>query len=855
MPRSRWLVVVPLILALTLEAAVGHFSAGTTPASHGAASATTLDPGARPSATAGGSSVALDWDRSTLSNGDPVGGYRVARYDATTGAPQPVGGSCAGIVVAASCIEDDLAPGTWQYAVTPVLGTHWSGPASPLSDPVNTASTPPVNDISTSDVTGNVALQGATIYYRGVAPGSFTLTNALSDPGGDAASSSTADLVGDTTGWTHLASRVTTPTGGPYVSRAVQLDRPTTSAPSETVTGRDAAGDTATATFDLVDDSAAPTGAAVSYADGFQPDRSVVLTLGAGTDAGSGVATRHLQRSSAALTAGACQAFGDFTDLGGGDPTSPYTDSTVADGTCYRYRYLVSDRVSNRLVATTTAVAKIGLGPPLGDASGFSVLAGTGVANTGATSVSGDLGTSPSASVAGFPPGRVAGSIHAADSVAAAARQDLVAAYADAAGRTATGSFAGDLNGQTFHPGVWHTASAFALTGTLTLDADGDPNAVFVFQVDAALNTAAASTIVLVDGAQASHVYFQVQGAAGTGADSSFSGTILAAGAITLGASTQLTGRALSMGTVTLSTNTIRFTTALPPTLTIDGGPNAATKDATPTISGTTDAAPGTSLTLRLADQVLTTTVLSDGTWAITTAALTAGVHHLTASVRDPAGNAGTATQSLTVEINPDPVHLATAASYSVLAATGVVNTGATTLSGDLGISPATAITGFPPGTVDGATHLADAAADQAARDLAAAYDDLDGRAPHTQVVGDLGGQTFHGGVHHSTSALALTGTLTLDAEGDPGAVFVFQGDAALNTAAVSTIVLVNGAQASNVYFQVQGAAGTGADSSFSGTILAAGAITLGASTHLTGRALSMGTVTLSTIVVSTPSG
>jgi hypothetical protein len=225
--------------------------------------------------------------------------------------------------------------------------------------------------------------------------------------------------------------------------------------------------------------------------------------------------------------------------------------------------------------------------------------------------------------------------------------------------------------------------------------------------------------------------------------------------------------------------------------------------------------------------------------------------HDVTATVRDAAGNSGTASQSLTVEVNPVPVLLRSAASYSVLATTGVANTGTTTLSGDLGVTTVDTISGFPPGIVGGTTHNADAAAAQAQADLVTAYADADARTPRSEIVGDLGGQTFRAGVFHSTAALAVTGTVTLDAQGDPNAVFIFQVDAAMNTAAGAEVVLANGATADNVYWQVQGAVGTGALTKLRGTILTAGGVTLGASTELTGRALSRGTVTLAANVIS----
>jgi hypothetical protein len=148
---------------------------------------------------------------------------------------------------------------------------------------------------------------------------------------------------------------------------------------------------------------------------------------------------------------------------------------------------------------------------------------------------------------------------------------------------------------------------------------------------------------------------------------------------------------------------------------------------------------------------------------------------------------------------------------------------------------------------VAGSTNIKNDAAAAAQTDAVTAYNEINARAPHGPVVGNLGGQTFRAGIYHSAAALALTGTLTLDAEGNPNAVFIFQTDAALDTAASSNVVLINGASADNVYWQAEGAVGTGANSTFRGTILTAGAITLGDSTKLIGRALSTGTVTMAT--------
>ena len=158
---------------------------------------------------------------------------------------------------------------------------------------------------------------------------------------------------------------------------------------------------------------------------------------------------------------------------GGG--TWQVTTGLISDGT-YTLRADVTDSDGNR--ASATQVFTVGRNAdlvPLGKVATYSVFGGDGVTSTGVSILSNDLGTSPSSSVVGFPDGIVGGEIHAGDLAAAQARADMDLAYSDARGRTATGFFAGDQNGAVFHASVFHTASAFALTGTLTLDAENHP--------------------------------------------------------------------------------------------------------------------------------------------------------------------------------------------------------------------------------------------------------------------------------------------------------------------------------------------------------------------------------------------
>lgn len=196
----------------------------------------------------------------------------------------------------------------------------------------------------------------------------------------------------------------------------------------------------------------------------------------------------------------------------------------------------------------------------LGTSGNFAVLAGSTVTNTGPTSVTGDLGVSPSSAVTGFPPGTLVGTQHAGDPTAATAVADLTTAYNDAAGRTLCAvTVAGNLGGMTLAPGLYASTSSLGITsGDLTLDAQGDPDAVFIFKMASTLTTTSGRQVILAGGAKAAHVYWQVGSSATFGTTSAFSGTVMADQAITLDTGATLDGRALArIAAVTLATNTI----------------------------------------------------------------------------------------------------------------------------------------------------------------------------------------------------------------------------------------------------------------------------------------------------------
>lgn len=193
----------------------------------------------------------------------------------------------------------------------------------------------------------------------------------------------------------------------------------------------------------------------------------------------------------------------------------------------------------------------------LGTVDAYSVLAGSAVTNTGPTVLSGGLGVSPGSAITGFPPGVAGGAIHAADAEAASAQASLTTAYLDAQGRTPTGSSLGlAVAGGTFLAGVYNASSDLDVSGAVTLDGEGDPNAVFVFQVGGSMTTASSTSVVLTGNAQACNVFWQVGASATLGTSTSFAGTVMALTSISVTTGTTVAGRALARnGAVTLDDN------------------------------------------------------------------------------------------------------------------------------------------------------------------------------------------------------------------------------------------------------------------------------------------------------------
>ena len=193
-------------------------------------------------------------------------------------------------------------------------------------------------------------------------------------------------------------------------------------------------------------------------------------------------------------------------------------------------------------------------------ASTFEILAGSAVTNTGTTTAAGDVGVYPGTSITGFgPPSAITGVFHVADFVAAAAQSALTLAYNDAQSRTGAVTLSGDIGGQTLLPGVYNSASSLAITGILYLDAQGNPDATWIFQIGSTLTTAVSnSAVVLLNGAQGANVFWAVGSSATLNGGTRFQGTIMAQASITVNAGVDVSGRLLALtGAVTLINDTI----------------------------------------------------------------------------------------------------------------------------------------------------------------------------------------------------------------------------------------------------------------------------------------------------------
>jgi hypothetical protein len=530
-------------------------------------------------------------------------------------------------------------------------------------------------------------------------------------------------------------------------------------------------------------------------------------------------------------------------------------------------------------VFSTTGAATL-TAPNLGTAAMFAVLGASTVTNTGASVITGDLGLSPGISVTGFPPGTLVGTQHISDPASAQAQLDLTKAYNDAAGRTLDAiGIAGNLGGRTLAPGLYKSTSSLEISsGDLTLDAQGNSSAVFIFQMGSTLVTTTGRKVILAGGAQAANIYWQVGSSATLGTGSAFKGNIMAMASITVTTGASVEGRLLARtAAVTLDGNTVvRKNSVVAP---LD---NIA-----PIVSSTAplDAAIGAVINSKVSANFseamsassinATTFILKQGAVAVpgtvsyagqvavftpmaNLSPLTSYSATITTGAVDVAGNHMAANKvwnftTASMVGSAPPVGLG---SFEILAGSTVTNTGATTVTGNLGVSPGTAVTGFPPGILVDTLHAGDPVAAQAQLELTKAYDNAAGRTLDAiGIAGNLGGRTLAPGLYKSTSSLEISsGDLTLDAQGNPNAVFIFQMGSTLTTTTGRKVILAGGAQAANIIWQVGSSATLGTYSVFKGNILAMASITVTTGASVEGRLLARtGAVTLDSNVASIP--
>lgn len=255
--------------------------------------------------------------------------------------------------------------------------------------------------------------------------------------------------------------------------------------------------------------------------------------------------------------------------LAGITPINSFTDTGLVPGLVYRYSVEAFDCFNNLSLRSPLSDSIIPPGPPpsdssiLGSAVGFALLAGTTITNVVSvgTVITGDVGLSPGTAITGFPPGvyASAGNPHVNDAAANQAKVDLTNAYLFLESRAPGASVAGNIGGQTLAPGTYTSNSTLAISsGDLTLDAGGNANAVFIFQIASALTVTSGRQVILAGSAQAKNVYWQVGSDATLGTTAQFKGNILALTSITLNTDARLDGRAFARnGAVTLDENIV----------------------------------------------------------------------------------------------------------------------------------------------------------------------------------------------------------------------------------------------------------------------------------------------------------
>jgi len=413
----------------------------------------------------------------------------------------------------------------------------------------------------------------------------------------------------------------------------------------------------------------------------------------------------------------------------------------------------------------------------VGTTYNFAVLAGTTITNTGTTSINGSVGLFPGTAFTGQESASVNGDVQLANAAALKAKNDLITTYNDAYERKNVTHIPTELGGTTLTPGTYDSASGtFEITGNLTLDAQGDPNAVFIFKTASTLVTASGSSVTPINNAQLGQTFWKVGSSATLGTNSYIVGNIVALTSITANTGAKVRGQLLARnGAVTLDANTI-----------------------------------------------------------------TNGIGANTVVPK-------------TIVAAESRVKVGSSYYFAVLAGTTITNTGTTSINGNVGLFPGTAFTGQESASVNGDMQLANASALKAKNDLITAYNDADGRKNVKRIPTELGGAKLTPGTYDSASGtFEITGNLTLDAQGNPNAVFIFKTASTLVTAAGSSVTPINNAQLGQTFWKVGSSATLGTNSNIVGDIVALTSITANTGAKVRGQLLARnGAVTLDTNAIT----
>jgi hypothetical protein len=556
-------------------------------------------------------------------------------------------------------------------------------------------------------------------------------------------------------------------------------------------------------------------------------------------------------------------------------------------------RHAISRETLPSIISYATLIAlilgvSIGVAPPprasavtigfdLGAASTYAILAGTALTANGSNSLSPrdsgrtDVGVFPSSTMTATELALQGhGAINLGNAAAGQAQADAQLVFDQLRSAAPVTYINGELGGTRLFPGIYTpnvTAAAITMTTSFTLDGGGNPDAVWVFTTEAAASTAAGITMNLVNGAQAANVYWAIGAAFSTGASATVAGHFLAASSISLGAATTINGQLIGLkdAPVTIGDGmTLTNDASVGPQTTVWVDQTiAAMYVGTPYLDGLSVATrdgdafdPATDVLFEVSAGTLPPGVALDaGVGTLSGTPTLAGYFTFTVSATVVGCTPATETFSIMVSGGShSSLELGMAGSYAVLGSSNVTNVGTTSLSGDAGTNVGVEVGPVVTGTqFSGAqrTDVGNGAVTRARSDLYDAMTYAQGMTAQA-IPAEIGGLTLTAGTYAGAAALGFTGDLVLNADNDPTAAFIIRTPAALVSAASARVLLVNGAQACNVFWVVGAAVTLGATNTFAGRIMSTQGITVGAGTTVQGQLLTHNeAVTLSNNVIT----